>query len=335
MRQRLVALLFLLATAPALAQSAGTDDLPADAPIRDLEPIVVSGLQPGPGLWKVSRDGNTLWILGTLSPLPKRMQWQSREVEAVIAQAQEVIQPPSVSLDSDVGVFRSLLLLPSLLGARKNPDDRRLEEVVPPELYARWQPLKARYIGGDRGVEQWRPIFAAQELYEAAIRKSGLALRGVVQPVVDTAAKQHDVRLTPVRVKLAVENPKAAIKEFARTGLADTDCFAKTLDRIETDLGTMRDRANAWATGDVDALRRLPVSDQYEACLAAITTTGLAQKLGFGDVRARVADAWLGAAETALANNQVTFATLPMSQLLKPDGYLAALQAKGYVVEAP
>jgi hypothetical protein len=53
------------------------------------------------------------------------------------------------------------------------------------------------------------------------------------------------------------------------------------------------------------------------------------------DIDAEVRDAWMRAAENALAKNHVTFSTLPMRELLKPDGYLAQLQAKGYEVEVP
>jgi hypothetical protein len=43
----------------------------------------------------------------------------------------------------------------------------------------------------------------------------------------------------------------------------------------------------------------------------------------------------MAAAEAALRDNASTFALLPISELLKPDGYLAKLQARGYEVEAP
>jgi hypothetical protein len=86
-----------------------------------------------------------------------------------------VIGPPTVSMGSDIGFFRGLMLVPSLLKARNNPGGMHLQDMVPADLYARWLPLKARYMGRDRGVEKRRPIFAAQELYEAAMRKSGLS----------------------------------------------------------------------------------------------------------------------------------------------------------------
>jgi len=340
MRGRLFAWLLLLSVVtPTWAQDPSADAAvatEATAPdIVDLDVVVVSGAQPGPGMWKVSKGDHVLWILGTLSPLPKRMEWISTDVEKTIAQSQEVIASPTVKLDSDIGVFRSMMLLPSLLRARRNPDGKRLQDVVPAGLYARWQVLKARYIGSDRGIEQWRPVFAAQELYEAAMRKSGLTQDSVVQPVVKKAARRHEVRVVPSEVTIDIKNPKAALKEFSDAALADTDCFAKTMSRIETDLDAMRARANAWAVGDLDALRALPDNDQYIACTRAFTETGLAQKLGISDIRTRVANTWLATAEAAIAKNASTFATLPISQLLKPDGYLARLQAKGYAVEAP
>jgi hypothetical protein len=97
----------------------------------------------------------------------------------------------------------------------------------------------------------------------------------------------------------------------------------------------MAERANAWAVGDIDSLRNLPLGDQYRACQKALTEASVAQRNGLGNYEAEVRVAWLSAAENAIANNAVSFAVLPMSELLKPDGYLAALQAKGYLIEAP
>ncbi|MEP6633784.1 MAG: TraB/GumN family protein, partial [Luteimonas sp.] len=145
-------------TPPPAINAPAIDTPVSDPTVVDLDTVVVSGTQPGPGLWKVSKGDHVLWILGTLSPLPRRMEWISGEVEKTIAQSQAVIDPPSVKLDTGIGFFRSMFLLPSLLKARRNPDGRNLQQVLSPALYARWSVLKARYIGDDAGVEQWRPI---------------------------------------------------------------------------------------------------------------------------------------------------------------------------------
>lgn len=327
------------AAAPALppppVTTAPAEPAEGGPPIVDHETVVVTGALPGPGLWKVRKGDHVLYVMATLSPLPKRMQWESAGVESVVARSQRVLLPPSFTLDADVGVFRGLMLLPSLLKARRNPDGRSLQQSVAPALYARWLPLKQRYLGNDRGVEQWRPIFAAQELYEAAMRKSGLDQDDIVDKAVRRMARRHDVELRAVNIKLEVEDPKTAIREFQATTLADTDCFARTLSRIEGDLETMRRRANAWATGDVATLQALPVESQYSACIRAVTETGLAQRLGLGDLRPRVDAMWLAAAEDTLAANATSFAMLPLSLVIAPEGYLARLQAKGYEVESP
>jgi len=325
----------MLGCALAMVASAEEATSPAARPIRDEAPIVVTGALPGPGRWKVSRNGHVMHVLGTVSPLPKRMEWISRDVERVLAQSGEVVFAPSYVVDTDLGFFGKLSLLPSLIGLRKNPDGKLLRDVVPPESYARWLVLKQRYIGRDGDVEKMRPIFAANELYEAAIEDSGLTGKRIVSPVIEAAIKEHGIKRTDPKVKATLKNPKAALKEFRSEPLGDRECFDKMLVNLETDVTRMAERANAWAVGDIDSLRNLPLGDQYQACQKALMQASVAQKNGLGNYEAEVRVAWLSAAENAIANNPVSFAVLPMSELLKPDGYLADLQARGYLVEAP
>lgn len=305
----------------------------AEAP-RVEAPVVVHGEQPGPGMWIVRRGQHDLYLLGTLSPLPERMQWRASQVQAVLAQAQEVIRLRGVYLDVKLG-FGSILLLPKLLGARKSPDGKTLRELVAPVSYARWLALKARYIGRDRGIERWRPLFAAQELYEQAMKRNDLDRKDRVWPVVAAAIEQHHPTVTVVSVPITVSDPKVMLKEWSKTTLDDLACFDNTMTSIETDIDAMRARANAWATGDIAALRALPPAHRWEACRNAISEAGIGKRLGFGDARRQLDARWLAAAQAALGKNAVTFAAVPLDQLLGDSGYLAQLQARGYTVLAP
>lgn len=316
--------------AQAANESAAEPPIEADAPIEE---VVVSGEQPGPGLWKVSKGDHVLYILGTLQPLPQKMTWRSRSVEAVIAESQEVLT--NTDVDADIGFFKGLMLAPSIIGIRKSPEGKTLQQALPADLYARWLTLKARYIGRDSGVEKWRPIFAAQELYSKAIEKSGLTYSSIVWPVVKKVANKHDIKITRPQIVVAIDKPRAAIKEFKKSSLDDIDCFAKTLQRLETDLESMRARANAWAVGDVETLGKLAPPDQNAACRDAIMNSQVVQERGFQDVPTRMSSAWADAAERALANNKSTFAVLSMAEMFRSDGYIAMLQSRGYVVEAP
>jgi uncharacterized protein YbaP (TraB family) len=313
--------------------------LAADAvePQPPIEEVLVTGQQPGPGLWKVTGpdDGtdHVLWILGSYGPLPKKMSWRSAELEAALAASPAVIAP--VSMRASVGALGAMTLLPSLVGVRRNPDGARLEDVVPPELYARWRPLKERYIGRDDDVEKWRPLFAAQELYEQALRKSGLEPYGVVWPAVEKRARKSGVKIVEPEVEVRIDKPRAAIKEFKQAPLDDLECFAKTLERLESDLELMRVRANAWASGDVEKLRALAPVDNASACIAVALNAEVLRERGAGDWSAQRAAAWLEAVEAALAANPSTVAVLSIDQILGPDGYVAELRARGYLVEDP
>lgn len=324
------------AQTPQTASEAQTD--PSAAPTSspsDLETVVISGRYPGPGLWKVRNGDRTLWILGTQNPLPKRMEWDSVNVERKVAAAQELLMPPNVDLDADVGFFRGLTLLPSLFKARKNPDGKTLSEVLPAAEYARWQVLKQRYIGSDQGIEGWRPVFAALELYNKAIARTGMTLDPLISDTVRKAAKRNKVKITTPTLKIKIANPKAALREFSGESLNDQECFKRTLDRIEVDLGTMVDRANAWAEGDVEVLRSLPYQNQFTACSAVFTSTSIARKQGMQDIQSRLENEWLAAAEKSLSQNMSTFAVLPVSQLLQSEGLLQRLAARGYRIEEP
>jgi hypothetical protein len=302
-----------------------------------VEEVLVTGQQPGPGLWKVTRPDaegeHVLWILGTHGPLPRKLDWRSRELESALATSQAVIAP--VAMDAKVGPLGGITLLPSLIGIRDNPDGLKLEDVVPADLYARWLPLKERYIGRDRDVEGWRPIFAAQKLYESALRKAGLERSGVIWPAVEKLARKSKVPVTEPEVEIKVDKPRAAIKDFKRAPLDDLDCFAKTIERLESDLDLMRERANAWAMGDVKRLRQLTYVDNASACIAAVLDSRFMQERGAAQWPELRAQAWLAAVEQAFATHPSTVAVLSIDQILKPDGYVARLRAKGYVVEDP
>ena len=308
---------------------------PGAAPTTDLAAVVVSGVQPGPGLWKVSKGDHVLWILGTLSPLPSGIKWKSDEVVSVLRQSDEVLDAPGLAIDADIGIFRGIFLLPSALRSGKNPDGKTLRDVLPADLYARWAALKPRYFGRDGGIEKKRPLLVANELYAKANKLAGLGQRLVISPVIDGVLEQRKIKATPTAWKVRIDDPKTAIKEFSRENIDDLECFQTALHRVEKDMPTLVARANAWAIGDIEALRALPVEDQQRTCMTAFLGGEYAKKRGITDIEARVRNQWLEIAEAALAKNQVTFATLSMGDAISPNGYVAALQAKGYVVEAP
>jgi uncharacterized protein YbaP (TraB family) len=339
MRRSMTLGLLLFAATHAWAQSApvaastAPSTSAANAPL--LQAVTVTGVQPGPGLWKVSKGGHVMWVLGTLTPLPRQMQWHSAEVEQTIEHSQEVLEAPAADIKADVGFFGKLLLLPSAYSARKNPGGASLQQILPADMYTRWEVLKQQYFGNDRSVEYWRPIFVALKLYHRALDKAGLTNSHDVNKAVLKMADDHGIRRVPVTYKLVIEHPRDALNAIKQTNLHDISCFNQTLNLVQNQMGALTERANAWSVGDVQALQRFAISDRYESCVTAVVNAEFAQQLGLHDLPQRLSAAWLSAARDALANNNQTFALLPMEQVLAPDGLLAQLKAEGYAVQAP
>jgi len=318
--------------APASASSAPKPSR-INAPL--LETISVTGIQPGPGLWKVSKGDHVMWVLGTLSPLPRHVKWRSTEVENTIAHSQELLESPTAEFKVQAGFFTKLALLPSVYSARKNPGGQSLQQVLPPEIYARWEVAKQQYFGDDRGIEYWRPILVSIKLYQKALEKAGLINNGDVAHTVESLAHKHNVTSTPVKYELVVQHPRDAVETIRQTRLHDISCFNQTLNTVENDMGALTERANAWSTGDIQTLRAFALNDRYESCVIAVVNADFAQQLGLHDLPQRLAATWLAAAQDAMSRNTQTFAVLPMEQILSADGLLAQLKSKGYTVQSP
>lgn len=301
-----------------------------------LEGMVVSGIQPGPGLWKITAsDGHVLWLLGTLSPLPRRIEWESAQVREVIEASGRVLLAPRAQVRADVGFFGGMALLPSALSARKNPDKQTLADILPAPLYERWTPLRSRYLGRGKGIEKRRPLLAANRLYEAALGRNGLSEKDIIDKAVRKLARRAKVDVHSPQVEVLLSDPKQALKDLRQTELDDIGCFEQTLARVENDLPAMRERANAWAVGDIELLLDLPAVDHQRPCADAVLQSTIAKERGLDDLRARLQQSWLLDAEQTLAEHATSFAVLPLTAMLREDGMLAQLRAKGYAVEAP
>ncbi|MES2296893.1 MAG: TraB/GumN family protein [Pseudomonadota bacterium] len=326
--------LFGFMALPAWSQEAPPAAEAAAAPAPAPEKILVVGQRPGPGLWKVSKGEHVLWVFATYSPLPAKMEWRSQQVEAILAQSQEYLLPPGWS--AGVGLWRGLTLLPYAIGFKKSPDGAHLKDLMPPEVHARWLALKDKYIGEDDDIERERPVFAADDLFSKALRKSGLSKGYEVRQAIEAIVKKNKIKTTSSTISVEFDDPAKSLKEFKKSSMDDIDCFSKTIDRLETDLDAMRVRANAWAKGDLDAIQKLSYADSDAACSAAFESSSIVKgQAAFQDMRRRSRDAWLAVAEKALTANASSFALLPLKDVLDPQGSLAQLQAKGYVVEKP
>lgn len=315
----------LLAAAPAARAQPDVPAGPAEEPIQE---IVVEGSHQGPRMWTVHRGDHTLWILGTISPLPKKMVWQPDAVREVLHQTQEVV-PAWPAYGIGANPFTALRVYIQWRRLQKPPDNLPLRQTLPAALYARVEALKNRYDPKDRKLEGMRPMLAARELVTRVFDAAGLALHNEVQQKVLDLARQQGVSVHQNKIK--IEDPVDVLKDVGNTPLErEVACLESVVRLLETDVAPMQARARAWALGDVDTLRTLPHTEDRAACLTAVSNSERVRSL-----IARAQADWLISVEESLNRNKGTLAVQSMDRLLGEHGALEALRARGYRVEGP
>ena len=312
----------------AVTAAAAPAALASDAPSEPMQELIIEGRHEGPRMWIVRSGDHTLWILGTISPLPKKMIWQPDAVDEALKHTQEVV-PAWPSYGIGANPITALRVYIAWRHLQKPPDNLLLSESLPAPLYSRVEALRMRYAPHDNKIEKMRPMLAARELLTHVLDAAGLALRNEVQQEVLTLAARHGVRVH--QDKLHIDDPVDVIKDVGATPLAgEVACLDAVVTLLETDLGNMQARARAWALGDVDALRKIPHADDRAACIAAVSTSERVRSL-----IARAQDDWLISVTDSLGRNRGTLAVQSMERLLGEHGTLATLRARGYVVEGP
>jgi len=302
----------------------------AAAPSRAVEPapqqldeMVVTGERPGPGMWHVHRGSAQLWILGSISPLPKGITWRSTQVEQLLGSTNQVLVPKPL----EIGIVRILWLLVTERQVLMVRGGKRLKDVMPAGLHARFALQRAKFTNDSDKWERYRPIIATAFLQQAAFHQVGLSARLDLGAAVRTLAKKHGVRIQEVRIA-GVGDVLDALKSMQPA--TENTCVEASLVTIESGLPRLMDRAQAWATGNVERIENLPEPAEVDACLAALDSGAAA-----GDLIARVRRTWLESLVKSLQGGGVTLAVVNMDLLLAPGGLLDELRAQGYEVDAP
>jgi hypothetical protein len=318
-----------------------TESPMAESPI---ETVVVTGEYAGPGMWQITHPdhpGHTLWIVGEPPLLPMGMRFHSQQVARVASQSQEILRRGGFGLkpDKKIGMFRILTLVPAALKLRKNPDKTTLQELIPPDIYARWLVQKKLYLGRDSGVEKMRPFLVAEKLREAAIKELQLGYGGSWGEVwAHVQKKKIPVTSPTLEFTFKTDDLRGQIKAASRQKLADEECFAKTVELTEALSNKQVEdaRARAWATGDLTKLQELPpLPNPGPACEQAIVDALVMTTPVPTDVREQMDELWFAAAGKAVTKNESTLAFVPMSDLLGENGYLESLRKRGYEILAP
>jgi uncharacterized protein YbaP (TraB family) len=314
------AMLLALLAGGWLSIARGADPTP---PPQQLDEIEVSGERTGPGLWHVQHGDAQLWILGSMSPLPKGITWRSKQVEQVLGSTSQVL----VQKPFDIGVARIVWLVLTERSLFLLRGGKRLKDVMPADMHIRFAAQRAKYTDDPSKWERFRPLIAAAFLQQAAFHQVGLSTRVDMGAAMRTLAKNHGVRIEEVKIA-GVNDVLEALKTMPPA--TENACVEASLVTVESDLPRLLDRAQAWAGGNIERIQQLPEPAEVDACRAALDAGP-----GPADLIARMRATWLAAFEKYLQGRGSTIAVVNFDMLLEPGGLLDELRAKGYQVDAP
>jgi uncharacterized protein YbaP (TraB family) len=265
------------------------------------------------------------------------MNWNDRQVRAVVQESDEVLGQISYSAKVDGGGFAMLRSLPALLKARKNVDGAKLRDLLPPDQYSRWRRLEEAATGKpvDEDREDWRPMLLADTLYYQTLNARGLAERDVVSPRLQKLAREAKVPIRRREVDVKLDKPKKLIEEFrALPREREVECLIDMMDFIERELPRAEARARAWATGDPALMtENLSVLNREPCTIASVRESSLKDR--FNELEQQGRQDFLDMVGYALLGRGTTVTALPMQFLAGPKSLLDTLRASGYTVEAP
>jgi uncharacterized protein YbaP (TraB family) len=279
-----------------------------------VEELVVVGRLPGPAWWTVSDGDTTVYVLGSPSLAPKRMEWDRALFERRLAGAKVVILPFQDVKVTVTGVFGAAFNFMRLRSG--GPFEATLDPST-----------RTRFVAARTGLGQPADHYGTRNPLAAGLRLATDYREGTSLTNSDPTKL---IKLLAGRAKVPVSQKSydlgplmgAIIRTPPAAGRA---CFEEVLAQVEAGPGVTQAAARAWAQGDVRGA--LGNERTYERCIAVVP--------GAQTFDARVKSDQVAAIEQALKSPGHAIAVVPLRPLLAQGGVLDQLRSKGFTVKTP
>jgi len=291
---------------------------PAPAPAQWAVPEVITVRAPAPRLWKLTRGGSTVYVLGALDPLPRGLAWNKGPIERIMARANRLIVPPYMSVSGrqidEVGRQSYL------------PRGASLDDELGEEMGERLHALLTR-LGKSPGTYTyqkagWTAIQLEFELQHSRFldnQEPGQTLRKLAgqRHVRVQEAARYD--MTPLLRELT-DLPEARGVELLQ----------HTIEAAEYQLDHADEIGKAWAAGDLHAVGQLKGPS-----LTAIGILRQGAARSAQELHARGDTAMAAAIEAALDQPGVSVMTCNLGLFAQKGGVIDQLRARGIEIVEP
>ena len=271
--------------------------------------LLATNGQSETAVWQVEKDGNRMFLGGTLHlltvddfPLPEAFD-------------QAYAQASTIYFETDIGAMNSQEFMSKSMAAMSYSDGRTLQSVLEPDTYRQ---LSKFLAGKGMPVAMLNGFTAGGVSLTVTILE--LQSLGYTNVGVDrhyyTKASSDGKTLgffeTPdEQLAFIAELGEGIEDEIMRYTLADIARLPELFDLMKTQ----------WRTGDMDALYSSMIVDMKEQFPEAYASLFLNRN-----------NAWMPAVEAMAATEEVEFVLVGAAHMAGPEGLIGQLRAKGYNV---
>lgn len=306
-----------------LAWALAVSPLPTHAQVQqnwEAPETVEVQARPGPAVWHLARGDSEVWILGTVDAMPDSLKWNMDYLAELLDGARAIPMPPRPSL----GLFEEAWFLITNGSKLSLPRGQTLDAVLPADLDARFAATRER-LGRDQGHYRTdTPLRAALRLEEDVQDKLNLT-RDEPSDTIRKLARDKHVPLAPIA---RYEVFDAARDMLKLTPAEQQICLSESLEDVNWELSHAAPAAQAWAMGDITALK----ANYGEARLAHCV---IAAVKSVADISERDVADYTAAINDALGKPGKTIAVMEIGPLLRKNGVLQRLETLHATIEGP
>ncbi|HWF64991.1 MAG TPA: TraB/GumN family protein [Rhizomicrobium sp.] len=282
--------------------------------------IVEVEAQPGPAVWHLTRGDSEVWILGTVGAMPDGLKWNKDYLAELLDGARAILMPPRPS----IGVFEGAWFLITNGGKFSLPRGQSLEATLPPDIEPRFASLREK-LGKD--VNHYRTdtaLRASLRIQEDVTDKLNLS-RDEPRDTIRRLASSKRVPSAPVAKYEVLDAARDVLK---LTPAQQQVCLGQSVEDADWELNHAKAAADAWAVGDIKALKaNYGESRMADCAIAAVHSVA--------DIAERDVADYTAAINDALDKPGKTIAVIDIGPLLRKNGVLERLEALHVTIEGP
>jgi uncharacterized protein len=264
-------------------------------------------LQAQSPVWKVDKDGRTMFIAGSLHVLTAEDYPLPAAFETAYRQSAQVV------FETDIAKMESPVFQQYMLRELSFGDGRNLQQVLRTDTYQAVEVFFTTRGVPMTSIDGFKPGMVAMLMTMVEMQRIGISAAGV-DTYFDQRAKQDN------KAKHQLETVEQQVAFIANMGMGREDAMLSySLAEIERLPGLWRAMTRAWRSGDLPWL---------EEMLAQPMRTDF--PMVYQSLLVERNNAWIPQLEAMAKTEQVEFVLVGALHLSGADGLLAQLATRGY-----